>query len=361
MNIINKQPALTLHAGQSALAMIKEKGLSNELFKLIVGASGGPKWFVLAGLDRYFCGEYFQQRNNNPLYTLGSSAGAWRFSCYGQNEPLKAINRLIEGYSGLSYPANANIQQITAQSEQLLAYVLGEQNGADIVANKQVKSSVVVAKSLGLTRFEHKALQLPGLITSAAANRISRRHLGKYYQRVIFSNDVDYIPFDYHDGIGSKVVALESANISQALQATGSIPLLINGVKNIKGAGNGMYRDGGIIDYHFDQQFLPEQDDGLVLYPHFYNEFKPGWFDKYIKSRFANKEHFDNTLILCPSAEFVQSLPYQKIPDRKDFAELTETQRQNYFRTVASESERLADEFNELVNGNQSTDIIRSL
>lgn len=349
--------ALAVYAGKTALAHIKAQGLGQAHIQMMVGASGGPKWFVLAGLDRYFCGDFFKDRAT-PLYTLGSSAGAWRFACYAQQDSLAAINRLIHGYSHMSYPEKATIKQVTGQSEQLLTHILGSAKGADIIQNPIFKSNIVVAKSLGLTRFEHKSLQLPGLLASAIGNRVKRQHLGKFYQRVIFSADINNIPFNYHDGINSTVVAIEQSNYQLALQATGAIPLIINGVKDIPNAGPGMYRDGGIIDYHFDQQFLPSaqmpnvvaQQSGLVLYPHFYNEFKPGWFDKYIKGRVAAKQHFDNVVVLAPTADFVARLPFGKIPDRKDFTELSETARIQYWQTVVRESERLADEFDQLVN-----------
>ncbi|WNC73902.1 patatin-like phospholipase family protein [Thalassotalea psychrophila] len=348
--------ALAVYAGKSALAQIKQQGITQEQFKLLVGASGGPKWFVLAGLDRYFCGEFFKKRQT-PLYTLGSSAGAWRFSCYAQQDPLAAINRLIDGYSNLSYPSDANISEVTLQSEQLLAHIVGG-NAREIASNPIIKNTLIVAKSKGLTRYENKSVLLFGLLVSALANRVNRKFLGKYYQRIILSSDINQIPFDFNDGIDSKVVPLTEHNVLQALQATGSIPMVINGIKNIVGADSGMFRDGGIIDYHFDQPFLPKSSagqDGLVLYPHFYNEFKPGWFDKYIKNRFANTQHFDKTLVLAPTDEFVAKLPYGKIPDRKDFTEMSEQQRIKYWQTVINESERLADEFSELCQSDEPT------
>lgn len=346
--------ALAVYAGKTALAQIVEQGISQEQFKLLVGASGGPKWFVLAGLDRFFCSEFFKERQT-PLYTLGSSAGAWRFSCYAQQDSLAAINRLIDGYSHLSYPSNASSKEVTEQSEQLLAHIVGG-NEEEIARNPIIKNTLIVAKSKGLTRYENKSVLLFGLLVSALANRVNRKYLGKFYQRTIFTSDTSEIPFDYNDGIDSNIVALHENNVQQALLATGSIPMVVNGVKNINGADSGMYRDGGIIDYHFDQKFLPQssgKQSGLVLYPHFYNEFKPGWFDKYIKHRFANNQHFDNTLVLAPTDEFVAKLPYGKIPDRKDFTELSEQQRISYWQTVISESERLADEFAELCQSDE--------
>lgn len=345
--------ALSIFAGKTALAQIKEQGINQQQFKLLVGASGGPKWFVLAGLDRFFCGEFFKQRPD-PLYTLGSSAGAWRFSCYGQQQPLAAINRLIEGYSTLTYAKDANIKQVSESSEQLLTHILGSDGIDQIVNNKVFKTNIVVAKSKGLTRYENKALLLSGLVSSAVSNRINRAKLGRHYQRVVMSTEPQYIPFDHNDGIDTQIAPLTQQNGLMGLLATGSIPMVVHGIKDIPGVGEGMYRDGGIVDYHFNQRFLPTssnvdlEQQKLVLYPHFYNEFKPGWFDKYIKQRFSNPKHFDNVVVLAPTEAFVNSLPNQKIPDRKDFLEMPDDIRIAYWHKVIAESERLADEFNEI-------------
>ncbi|MBB1381022.1 patatin-like phospholipase family protein, partial [Shewanella sp. SR41-2] len=47
----------------------------------------------------------------------------------------------------------------------------------------------------------------------------------------------------------------------------------------------------------------------------------------------------------CPSAEFVTSLPFSKIPDRSDFVEMKPAQRLQYWQQVFVESEKLAEHF----------------
>ena len=46
-------------AGQRAFAQIQEHGLRQDDISLLLGASGGPKWFILQGLDNYFFGDFF--------------------------------------------------------------------------------------------------------------------------------------------------------------------------------------------------------------------------------------------------------------------------------------------------------------
>lgn len=74
-----RSPALQVLAGPRARAHIEQNGLRPDDIRVMVGASGGPKWLCLAALDEYLFGEFFAGRNQ-PLDLLGSSSGAWRFA-----------------------------------------------------------------------------------------------------------------------------------------------------------------------------------------------------------------------------------------------------------------------------------------
>ena len=73
-------PTLTLRAGPDALRVVRDRGLRPEDIDVIPGASGGAKWLVLAGLDRYLFGEFLQQPRQRPLHLIGSSIGSWRMA-----------------------------------------------------------------------------------------------------------------------------------------------------------------------------------------------------------------------------------------------------------------------------------------
>jgi hypothetical protein len=119
-------------------------------------------------------------------------------------------------------------------------------------------------------------------------------------------------------GFNTSFVSLTAENFREAILASGSIPFVMRGVRDIASAPKGTYRDGGTVDYHLDIPFLPE-NDGLVLYPHFNHRIIPGWFDKSMPWRKASKAALDNTLLIYPSHKFIDSLPDKKIPDRNDF------------------------------------------
>jgi hypothetical protein len=121
----------------------------------------------------------------------------------------------------------------------------------------------------------------------------------------------------------------------------------LTGVQNIHGAPPGVYRDGGVIDYHLD---LPlGEPDRLTLFPHFFEQLTPGWFDKRLRWRRHNPLHLDRTIIVCPSAEFIARLPGGKIPDRTDFVRMTPSRRVAAWRTTIDACRELADDLNDVL------------
>lgn len=109
----------------------------------------------------------------------------------------------------------------------------------------------------------------------------------------------------------------------------------------------GVYRDGGVIDYHLD---IPHSDpDRLTLYPHFIDRIVPGWFDKKLTWRGPNPANVERTILISPSTEFVASLPNRKIPDRTDFKKFSPQDRMRLWCRVVAECERLGDELNEVI------------
>ncbi|UJX27720.1 MULTISPECIES: patatin-like phospholipase family protein [unclassified Pseudoalteromonas] len=335
---------IDIYAGPTAAKVIQEQGLSADLFNTFLGPSGGPKWFTLFGLDKYLFGEFFKDRST-PLNLLGSSAGAFRSACFAQNDPVAAISRLAKSYSETRYSSNkAKPEEITTKARELLRYVFAEDGIHEIIHNPIFKAHFIVAKSNGFTASENKVIQLMGLSKSYLVNRMNRRLLSKQYERYVFQAADSQLSFSDNNTFNTHTIELSEDNLADALLASGSIPLVMQGIKNIIGTPPGIYRDGGIIDYHFD---LTIHNDGLILYPHFNNNPKAGWFDKSLK-RGITPSNYDNVVMITPSAEFIDTLPYGKIPDRKDFTELDADTRIKYWQQVLDETERLANTFDEI-------------
>lgn len=336
---------LRLIAGETAFKQIEAQGLQQAMFTQLLAASGGPKWIGIAGLDKYIFGEFFKDRED-PLYMLGASSGAWRLACLGQENPLAAYERLEHFYITQRYDEVPTREQVSQQVQAVVDGILGEQAGADIIANPIFRNHIIACRARHVNRSQSKVGIAIGLALAAASNSVNRKSIAWHFERILLSHKDAASPFGRLKDLPTKQMMLTDINIRQALLATGSIPLLLDPVRDIDGLPKGKYYDGGITDYHFDLP-LPKES-GLTLYPHFYPHMSPGWFDKSLRWRKASS-NYHNALILAPSAEFIASLPYGKIPDREDFKHLDTQSRINYWQTSVKQSQMLADEFATIV------------
>lgn len=339
--------SLALLAGPDALRILRERGLRPEDVDVLPGASGGPKWLSLAGLDRFLFGEFFQAPRTRPLHLAGSSIGSWRMACLAQRDPVAALARGHAAYIEQRYdhPRPTPVE-VSAVSARILDVLLGPHGVEEILGHPWARLHVITAECRGPAASEHPWVQMASLAVSASANLLTRRALGWQMRRVIFHTAGDDSPLRGLADLPTKHLPLTRENLRPALLASGSIPLVLSGVA-VPGAPGGVHRDGGVIDYHLAFDFGP--GEGLVLYPHFFPHIVPGWFDKGLPWRRARGINFRRALVLAPSAAFVARLPGGKIPDRNDFYRMPEPERIRVWRRVAAASEELADELRELI------------
>lgn len=344
--------ALTILAGRTAVAKIRESGFRMEDVALMVGASGGARCLVLNQLDRLLFGRLAKDRSQ-PLHLLGSSIGSWRFACAAQQDPAAAFERLAVAYAEWASRPDAGRRQVSNDSREILKVIMAENGVEEVLSHPRFRLHIMTVRSRGVTASEQPAVLGAGLLLALVSNALSRKSLGLFFERVLFSDRRDRPPFSEIKDLPARYAPLDQANFMQVLLASGSIPLIMEAVSDIAGAPPGLYRDGGMTDYHFDLSFV--ETDGVIFYPHFYPFLVPGWFDKKLKRRVSG-EALDNLLLVAPSQEFVASLPFGKIPDRTDFRTMDDAQRMPYWRQVVDEGARLADEFQDLVENDLLVD-----
>ena len=332
---------IQIFAGNHALSHIKQNGLKPTDIRVIMGASGGPKWFVLSHLDRYLV-QHWLPEATGQIDLIGSSIGAWRMSAYAGADPLAGIEHLEEHYLNQRYEGKPSIREVSQSVHDLLD---GFMQLDDVDHHNQRKLHIVSARSKGPSSFEQKHLQTAVFAAVATGNLISRHSLPLWFDRTIFHSDGGQLPVESWDDFRTHQVTLTRENYRDALLSSGAIPVVIEGVRSPAGAPSGLYRDGGMVDYHFDLPIKP--NDGLVLYPHFMPLLKPGWFDKPLSWRKVSAANYSHTVVVTPSREFVDALPYQKIPDRKDFEKLDNDTRIRYWRTVIDRNKAIADAFHD--------------
>jgi hypothetical protein len=270
-----RQPALTIRAGKRAIDAIRSNGLSAADVHVIPGAAGGPKALGLSGLDKAIFGDWLPQMPQTRTL-IGASIGSWRFAAVASGEPKQQLARLAELYTSQRFYRGLSATEVSEKCSTFLESLLGGYEET-ILAHPLYRLNILVDRSLGLLDHDSRAGVALGLSAAIAANTISRRYLNYFMERGIVHDTRCDIPLGALDDFVTHRIGLTRENLKPALLASASIPLIMDGVRNIPGAPRGLYRDGGLLDYHLD---LPYQQPGIVLYPHFTDRIIPGWLDK---------------------------------------------------------------------------------
>ncbi|MBN2398613.1 MAG: patatin-like phospholipase family protein, partial [Deltaproteobacteria bacterium] len=297
-----------------------------------------------------------------PLFLVGSSAAAWRFASVSQERPLEAIERFQTTYVHQHYSEKPSAEEITRESIAFLNTFLAERGEKEILSHPFLRLSVMSERCRGLTASDRRGALLTGLISTGLLNLISRKLLGLFFERILLYDPRDIPPFFHIDGFPIRKIPLTEENLRPALLASGSIPVIMSRVTDIPGAPRGTYRDGGILDYHMTPP--PENDDdGIVLFPHYMDRVIPGWFDKHLPWRKPAPANVKNLLLLHPTRDFIQGLPYGKVPDRNDFYTFKgrDAERIDFWNRAIEASRRLGDEFIDAVESGRIRELVRPL
>lgn len=334
------------------MALLRERGLRRDDVDVLPAASGGAKWLSIAGLDRYLFGHLLRPSDTNPrtrpLHGIGSSIGSWRLACLGQRDPVAALARGHHAYIYLQqYSDRPTAAEVSTVLTACLDALLGADGVEEILSHPYLRLHVITAEGRGLAAVERRWPLAASLALAASANIVNRRALSWLFRRTVFHSAGSDSPFGDLRDLPTRHHHLTAANLRLALLASGSIPLLVSGVR-MQETANSLHWDGGVLDYHLDLDF--GSGEGVVLYPHFYSHVVPGWFDKSMKWRRAGVRNFTRALLIAPSDAFVASLPGARIPDRRDFRQLSHRDREARWQAVMDASTQLGDELHELID-----------
>ena len=119
----------------------------------------------------------------------------------------------------------------------------------EVLQHPRYRLHVLTSRGRHLLRREGRLRTPLGYMGAFATNLVSRRALGGWLERVMFSDPREPLPFPLHD-YRTTQVALTAGNLSPSLLASCSVPFWLDAVHDIAGAPRGAYWDGGITDYH---------------------------------------------------------------------------------------------------------------
>ena len=349
---------ISITAGPQALKIIREEGLKSDSVDIIAGAAGGPKWLILGGIDRFIFGGWFNGRKR-PLYLAGSSIGTWRFAAAATPDPLKSIQTFEDAYISQSYSASPSPREVSQEGWRILNAYLDDGAVDHALTHPYIRLCIFTVRSRGPFAIEDNKVLLPAFGGLFLLNAVNRGMLATSLKRTLFTDRRNLPPFYPLTDLRADRVTLTPENFKSALLASGSIPLVMEGVRDIPGAVPGVYRDGGLVDYQMDIPF-GVRSDRLVLYPHFSGQVIPGWLDKQLPWRRASK-NLENVVLVYPSDELIKKLPAGKIPDRTDFKRWDDMDRIANWRICAQAAKVMGDEFAELVVSGRIREEVRAL
>lgn len=316
------QRALQIFAGPKALEHIARTGLSPQDVHTIAAAAGGPKGLVLGPMDRFVFGDWLAQ-SQQPVDLIGASIGAWRMATACLTDCLGGFNRLENDYIHQHYetppghkrPSPAQVSETFGRT--IATFYNGHE--AEVLGHPRYRLHIITSRGRHLLHKENKLATPLGYLGAFACNAVRRKAMGAWLERVVFSSQPALgLPFATDD-YRTRRVALTRDNFQPALQASCSIPFVLQAVHHIAGAPAGAYWDGGITDYHLHMNYAAARPQGIVLYPHFQKQVIPGWLDKTLKWRHPSTPFLDNVVVLAPRPEWIKTLPNGKLPDRTDF------------------------------------------
>ncbi|MDM0110950.1 phospholipase [Variovorax sp. J22R133] len=352
--------ALRVYAGPLARKHIAENGLRPQDVRVVPGAAGGPKGLILGPIDRFLFGEWLTQ-SSQPVHLVGASIGAWRLANACLDDSITAFKDFEHGYVHQHFevpPGQKRLtaRQVSAQFGDGLRQFYGGRI-AQVLRHPRYKLHVITSRGRHILGREGSARTPFGYLGAFITNSVRRKSLGAWLERVVFSTPGAALPFSTND-FRSRQVALSETNFEAALQASCSIPFMLEAVHDIPGAPPGAYWDGGITDYHLHLDY--NNDDGVVLYPHFQKAVVPGWLDKGLKWRHQSTSFLDRMVVLAPDAEWVRTLPNGKLPDRTDFTRYGNDgpARSKVWAKATAESERLADEFAQWLHSGNEREVL---
>ncbi|MDE2401655.1 MAG: phospholipase [Burkholderiales bacterium] len=343
--------ALHIHAGPAALRHLQQQGLRPRDVRLIPAAAGGPKGLILSHLDRHVFGQWLPQ-SNRTVHLVGASIGAWRMATATMPNPAQAFARLAHDYIHQYYEPEAG-RKMPSPERVSEAFAQGLKNffGSDVaqlLKHPWWHLHVVTSRGRQILRSGSPIRTPLGFAGMALGNALSRKCVGGFLERTVFSTAGETLPVALRD-LPTAHLALTEENFMASMQASCSIPFWLDAVRNIPGAVPGAHWDGGMVDYHFHWNYA-SMAKGLVLYPHFQQAIIPGWLDKSFQRRHRPTSGLSNLVLLAPNPQWVARLPGGKLPDRTDFTQIDYSDRVRKWQGAVSESERLAGDWDDWLN-----------
>lgn len=352
---------IRIKAGKRAYEIIRNGGFNCDSVSTYFGPAAGPRWLISSGFDLTLLKENILGRTG-PVHLIGSSAGAWRFAAWLQPAAAQCYQKLLDAYIGMKFTRADTPATVLDKFKDLINLYLEDDALPFALAHKKYRLVVLTARARHLLAAENSWLQKAGLAAGFVLNFFSRNNIYRFADRVVFYQGAKPPAFCFRPQFRGSFVRISEINFKSAVMASGAVPAVVAGVHDIYEAPRGVYRDGGLIDYHLTHQFAAKEND-IVLFFHHQERIIPGWLDKNIKRRVPDQDTLSNVLMIFPAQSFVEKLPGEKIPDRTDFhtyLDDPQTRIKNWRKAVELAAP-LGEEFLELAASGKIKEVVERL
>jgi hypothetical protein len=352
---------LSIKAGSKAYQIIKDGGFNFNRIATYVAPAGGPRWLAASGFDIALM-ENDVLGLSRPVLLSGTSSGAWRLAAWLQPEPLKSYRNFVEAYLKMSsYQRSDTPGSLLESMGRVIDDYIEDDAIPFALANRKYRLAVTTARAKHLAASETDWIQRLGLGLAWLSNAVSPAYLRLFFERVVFFYGALAPRFCLKPGFRGKAIPLSAINFKAAVLASGAIPIVIAGLRDIYGAPRGIYRDGGVFDYHLNHEYA--KDEEVTLFFNYGERVVPGWLDKKLKSRRPPAQILKNVLMVYPASDFAARLPGGKVPDREDFITYIddpETRMMNWRRAVEL-CAPLGEQFLETAASGRIRDVVEKL
>lgn len=352
---------ICIRAGKNVYEIIQADEFDFDNVTTYVGATPGPRWLVASGFDLSLL-KSGVLGNKRPAVLAGSSAGALRFAAWMQPEAEKSYNKLIEAYIAMNFTKKDTPETILQSIRNLIDSYIDDDALPFALANRKYRLAIMTARSKHLAASNVRWLQMLALGTGFVCNALNRRLIHRFFQRVVFHNSPILPYFCLNHDFRGQAIPLNEVNFKYALLASLAVPLAAAGVRDIYGAPGGMYRDGGLMDYHLNQKYSGEKGAVTLLFNH-QRRLIPTWLDKRLSSRQPPGEYLEDLLMVYPSSDFIRKLPYGKVPERGDFRKYADnpSKRMRDWKRAVEVSKHLGEKFLELVESGKLREVVERM
>jgi hypothetical protein len=351
---------ICVRAGRNAYESIQAGAFDFDNITTYVGAAPGPRWLVATGFDRSIL-KSGVLGNKRPVVLVGSSVGAMRLAAWMQPEPEKSYEMLIEAYIAMHFTKEDTPETILQSIRTLIDSYIDDDALSFALTNKRYRLAIITARAKYLAASNVRWLQMLAFGAAFAGNAFSRQTIHRFFQRVVFHNSPILPYFCLNHDFRGQAIPLNEVNFKHALLASAAVPLASAGVRDIYGAPGGMYRDGGLTDYHLNQKYSGK--GSITLLFNHQRHLIPTWLDKNLSSRQPPGEYLDNVLMVYPSSDFMRKLAYGQAPDREDFRTYAHNpwKRIRDWRRAGAVAENLGEQFLELAASGRLREVTQRL